>query len=268
MAEILQGVSFPGTNTPVVPSNEIFNVNDCTNLAIDTYRSLGMVTDYDSLRKDFQDRLQTLHELLVIEHLDGTEYEPLIGLELPNDFAFQVLLAAFDDKQSIITDFDELLWKQYCANELNSRVIGATKTPEPTSLGAVRGEALAMLIGGGDHADEPGLYDWGKEHSEQKNAVNDFKDSYDSDYQLTEILIANPADYIILNAQRREAGRPLLDLTTVTRFVQLATKRASKELELPIAFTQDSGKKLNLHGYSGGKSDIYGVRLLVGQKAA
>jgi hypothetical protein len=263
MAEVLKGITFPGEIPAEAPVTELFNISYHADLAVAAYAALGAVTDKDAVREDYRHRFQSLHDALAPEHTgDAPSIEPFIGLELPNDFAFNALVTAFDKKQPVDTYIFDLLWSQYDANELNSRIMQVSKTPEVTKAGSVRGEALAMLLGGNNN-DEPGLYFTGKNLKAQKNAAKDEKTSYDNSHGNSKLLIANPADYIIVNAQRREAGQPLLDRSTFSRFVQLAMKTAYGSSCLLSALS--SGGRLRLAGSGGDARSNGGVRLLAGQ---
>lgn len=267
MSEVLKGITFPigvQVNTPA-PVVGLFNVNDRADLAVAAYASLGAVTDKDAARKDYRARLQSLHDILAFEQRDRQDYpaiEPFIGLELPNDFAFGALVSAFDKKQSIDTYVLDELWCQYKASELNRRTLSKI-TPAINNTDGVRGEALAMLLGG-NRDNEPGLYSTNQNLKTQKKAAKDQKKSYDATHERSELRIANPADYVIINAQRRENGEPLLDRGTLSHFIQLAMKAAIGGSCLPSANSFYS--RLGWGETDGSADPRGGFRILVGQK--
>lgn len=106
-----------------------------------------------------------------------------------------------------------------------------------------------MLLGGENEFNEAGLYFTRQTLREQLKAVR----SHD---------LVNPADYVLLNAQHRVAGEPMLDTQTFTSFPQLEMKVAGDVSRVPGAECDNS--YLRLRGYLGFARFLGGVRLSMG----
>lgn len=243
MSETTRGLSFsPGA----LPSGADFNITVATELAVATFSSLGLVADKGLVTETFGQHMQRLND----EFASGfaapeVAFEPFISLDLTETFGLRALVKAFDAKQAEGTYIYDTLWDRYSARALNSRYIGAI----PRTSNEPVAQARAMLLGGHQPYGETGLYFAGKSLKEQKQAVGNHQ-------------LMSPADYIIVTAQRREAGASLLDRQTFTRFPQLDTQRVDGDSLVPYASSRDGRVHL---GRSFGRADLSnGVRLSVG----
>lgn len=121
-----------------------------------------------------------------------------------------------------------------------------------------------------DYAEEPGLRFVNESPKSQIQLAQAEQKSYDAAHNSSRLLVTNPADFIVLNAQRRVEGwqqkkEPgMLDPKTFTHFVQLAMKRAGVRLWLPGAGTRVG--MLGLGGGYGWADPKGGTRLLVAAK--
>lgn len=243
MSEIIRGLEIPS-----VVAADAFDVEARTNLSVDTFESLGMVRDRGAAREQIGQSMQSLNDRLVAQPVEAAT-EPFLAVELSPQFSLNALVTAFDAKQAQATYFYEALWSQYSPAELNTRYMG--ECVAATSGNGVSGMARAMLLGG-DHEAEQGLYFTNKNLSEQVEAVGRQG-------------VVNPADYIMLNAQRREAGEQLLDAQTYTRFIQLQRKSSGGFSWVPNAGSD--GGQLWLYGSGDFARPSVGVRLSVGLEA-
>lgn len=119
-----------------------------------------------------------------------------------------------------------------------------------------------------DDKPEPGLQLVDENIKAQVKGAKALQKEYNARHDATRLLVANPADYVILNAQRRVEGQKrsetLLDRPTFTRFIQLTMKRAGAYSWLPYAYS--FGGRLRF-GRSNDRAFLsVGVRLLVGSK--
>jgi hypothetical protein len=247
MAETVPGLSLPTPTlaAPLPPANMHFSVANQANLSLAALQSLGLVSDRAGAVDYVTENFQVLHDSLGAEPRP-TELEPFFAIELSERFVLRSLVKAFDAKQhghdSRIYD---QLWNHESA-ELNARHVGQKAVA--ASDGGLTGNARAMLLGG-HHDHEEGLYHINRSARQQASAAN------------VDALI-NPADYIMLNAQRREAGHDPLDTGTYTRFVQLGRKPWEGSIYVPSA--DWDGDHLRLRGSTGGAGPASGVRLSVG----
>jgi hypothetical protein len=268
MSEVLQGVSFPGGSSNVLTAEQpfqkgIFNVTEQSELAVATFKSLGFGVDQGEALEAFTQKFRGLHAALTAERADVV-VEPFIGITLTDGFGICALKSAFDAKQKVESYYYDVLWGQYTANELNTRsMLEGNPSVAPDG---VEGRALAMLHGG-DRSDEKGLYFTAKQitgKNGQIEAVKKAETDHKASHTQTELLVVNPSDYVMINAQRREQGLPLLDRPTYTRFVQLAMKSAEGRSWLLRAYSD--GGQLRLYGSFDYADSFDGVRLLMGQK--
>lgn len=243
MSEVIRGLVVPN-------AVEVFSVDKRTNLAVAALKSLGLVGDEDMATKHIGEHMQRLHDSLSIDWPEAG-VEPYFGIELSERFGLEALIELFDERQPIATVCDPL-WDQYTAGELNSRQIGV-KGVAASSKG-LSGSCRAMVLGGDKDCGEPGLYFADSNLRDQREAAGKHE-------------LVNPADYVMLNAQRRVAGGALLDPHTVTCFPQLEVKPLGGDSWVPTAFL-DSGR-LRLYG-SPDDPESYGggVRISAGVKKA
>lgn len=266
MAEQLRGLAFPGNGVPLEqPVPALFNISERADLAVATYGSLGLVADKAEALDGFTASFQALHDSLAGEYgSDEPALEPFIGIELNDNFGFMALKSAFDKRQAIETYIDHPIWDQVSLDELNRRSLdGAAKTARATS--GINGQALAMVLGG-DRTDSPGLYFISKNLKDQIKAVRTDRINFSKNHSATERLLINPADTIVLNAQRREAGQDLLDGQTFGRYVQIDKKSALGDSWVPRSGSH--GGRLRFRGSDDVARSGGGVRLSVGQTEA
>jgi len=243
LQELGFGLSFtPDQPKPLEPVI-LFDPTERTELAVKSLTSLGLVLDSAKASDEIGQGMQSLHDRLVATHTeDSPQYEPHVGLVLADGFTFQALVARFDQKQTQASLYDGPIWSQYQTADLNRRTISGADIPKP--------EVRAMLLGG-DHLAENGLYHVGKNYQDQRSAIAEHE-------------LVNPVDYLIINAQRREAGETLLDPETFTRFVQLAMVTARGGSWVGDAYSRQGRLWLRRsHGLGSGDA---GVRLSMGQE--
>jgi hypothetical protein len=246
MSEVIRGLS---TDAPVQTTEaNIFNVAERTDLAVATLGSLGLVSEKSSAAEHIGQLMQSLHDQLSASGTD--KVEPYVSLELSEQFGLGALVTAFDAKAKYATYVYDTLWSKYGPAALNSRRVGDKSVAGTSSH--VSGSARAMLLDGSNDYNEPGLHHVGMTYAEQRRAVK-------GDELLT------PADYIILQAQRREAGMNQLDKRTFTRFVQLDKKSADGRSWVPCADWDFD--RLVLRGSNGRARSSGGGRLSVGPEA-
>lgn len=249
MSEIINGLTLPNA-----PQAIEFDVAERTALAVATFDSLGFVRDKGAATEAIEQKMQKLQ--ISITESPATAVEPFIAIELTDKFSVTALKEAFDAKIQGENNCDtyvyQKLWDQYSPAELNSRRVGQKATTVAQGI-KVLGEARAMVLGNeGNTYSEAGLY-----HTDQnlKNQIEAVKD----------LGLINPVDYIILQAQRREAGETPLDTNTFTRFVQLDKKSAGGFSGVPDA--RWGGDRLRLDGSGALAVSDVGVRLSVGSEA-
>lgn len=249
MIEVIHGLAVPAA--PETPRASLFNLSERTDLAVASFDSLGLVADKGAATEAIGQHMQTLHDSLVTNRPE-VGVEPFMAIELSEQFGMDALVKAFDAKQTYPTHVFSELWGQYTPAELNSRQANSDEVAVSDNTG-LSGQARAMLLGSTNDHNEAGLYFTGQNRDGQVKSV-------------AEQELVNPPDYIVLNAQRREADEPLIDnRTTLTCFVQLTMKTSDGDSWTPRA--DSDGSRLCLYrsygrAYSGG-----GVRLSVGPKA-
>ncbi len=266
MSEIISGLELPDSPRYIAPEVEPrkpieFDVAERTALAVSTFASLGLISDRVAATEAIGRHMQDLHDTASIE-ATFTSAEPFMTIELTDRFRATTLAKVFDAKQeprpntgeNKFKHFDRNkqrdFWHQYTLAELNSRRVGQKAALSVTQGSEVRGEARAMVLGGAKNRyHEDGLY---------------YTDTYQKKLikALESIDIMNPADYIMLQAQRREAGEEPLDVKTTTRFPQLDPKVSGGGFWLPIAEWREN--QLELRGMVNAAYDCHGVRLIVG----
>lgn len=248
MPEVIKGLEVSGVVAH--PETTPFDVAERTDLAVAAFDSLGLVKiDRSAVTEHVSEHMQRLHDSLRVSH-SVESVEPFMSIELSEKFGLRVLVRAFDLQQTEETYIYGELWDQYSVAELNSRQIG--KLGVAGSTEGLSSTARGMVLGGDQLYSEAGLHFTDKSLKEQKEAVGNRQ-------------VINPADCVMLNAQRREEGIPLLDSMTFTRFPQLEMKRAGGDSWVPGAYSYDGQLYLDRsddRALSGG-----GVRLSVGPEA-
>ncbi len=256
----------PKSPETTVSAPDLINVAARTGIAVAAFNSLGLVDDMPAATEHIGLQMLALRDELKVQSPD-VAVEPYIPLELSADFGLGDLIKAFDAKQRHDSYVNKSLWGQYTPGELNARRVGEHAVAV-VNLGS--GAARAMLLGG-NRSKESGLYHTGKSTKKQIKAVTGQE-------------LVTPADYIILNAQRREAGEAQLDTSSFTRFVQL-DKKTPRDFGWPTVAawvffqlgmigprfstvtTADCYKgQLRLGGSGVGRRSNIGVRLSVGSR--
>lgn len=251
MSEVLRGLTFTGGDQAATnaAAEAPFSVTERTDLAVAAFGSLGQI-DKAQLTEEVGMHMQQLHEGLHGQY-DKNDVEPFMSINLSDSFPLAALVVAFDRQQQAKTYVYEPFWSQYSPAELNSRSLDSASARQD-----ITASARAMLTAT-DYEGESGLRFPSKKGKDQSNLAQDHE-------------LVNPADYIILNAQRREAGEPLLDTRTFTRFVQLAMKPAGGADGSTWIPDAGSGRgQLSLRGGSCDHAIPHaGVRLSVGRNQA
>jgi hypothetical protein len=145
------------------------------------------------------------------------------------------------------------LWGQYNTIDLNRRTLDASSPADTAPARA--------LLGGGDFAD--GLYFTGQNFDAQTQSIRARLAEHNSRTGLA-MAVMNPADLIIVNAQRRLQGLPLLDNEndgTFTRVPQLGLKTMDGTECVGNVVTQN--EELRLVGPCRAGSIDIGVRLSI-----
>ncbi len=241
--------TMPGFDLPshANPAAETFSVADRTYLAVAALGSLFTIDKPQKIEQVGQ-YMQSLHDALSENPL-GVAVEPFMPTLLTNKFGLHALIKAFDAEQAVKTYTYPTLWQQHTVAELNSRQVIADT--DQTADGGTTGQARVMLLGG-THASEPGLYATGEA----------FADGLQAGGNLSFI---NLVDYFMLNAQRREEGRPLLDTQTFTSFPQLGVKDADGGPRFPSSTASRDGQVM-LCTLDGGVQSNRGFRISLGQE--
>ena len=202
MPEIITQLAKPPQSETVSP----FDVIESCELALSALNSLNLLRNQDqaTISEVIQRNFQALHGSLMDRH-PNRPVEPFISIKLTDTFGLGSLMSAFNIHKKGSGHIDHAVWDKYSATELNNRFT------KPNSAQLQQKSLLrprVMLQGNGDTVDEPGLYLRGEWFETQSSAVAWSQ-------------LMNPADYIVMQAQRREAGKTLMDAHTYTRFPQL-----------------------------------------------
>lgn len=251
MTQFLEGAFFgvAPTPEPVV----LFDPKRRAELSVATLLELGIKGFEDTERRIEEVALafKGLHERLVAEDPTRSDSpEPFIGITLTDQYGLRDLVTAFNQKQGQpATHVETEIWNQFSAQELNRRF--TTRSGKKVADSGIF-LPLAMLRGASNDIDDNGLYYVNQTDKEQLLSAGS-----------TPLL--NPADHIIVNAQRRAEGECLLSQQSgcYSRFVQLARKDdASGRSWRPAAYAVDDRFRLDCS--NGVPSGTAGVRILGG----
>ncbi len=268
--------------TPVTPVEQVepvvqqpvqlFDIGEQLGLSLTALSELGIVPvqTAEMIKND-----QSVAEYLTTEFTDlhtqqqtnpeavASGIEPFIGITLEDEsltlddesLTLRALSSAFDSKYGQLETFiDPPIWDHLTTNQLNTREIGGDSV-ERTGL-----RVQAMLLGGNPDVDDKGLYytdthDKTDEHGEGSQQVE----------AATGDLLLNPAGNVVLNAQRRIEGRPLLSTEGYHRFPQIAKQPADGGVWRPVG-DADHGRAV-FDRSIGRAYPRVGVRLLVEKEA-
>jgi hypothetical protein len=175
--------------------------------------------------------------------------KPELTMHVPlglNGFDLKKLIANFDKKQEYSTYIWEDLWDQYGEGQHNSprtlldaaMLLNDTTDPENRAQPA-------------NSYDEAGLVHVSKTVPEQRASLDQEKqEAVKSGVELNPISISQ---YIVTQAKRRQAGLPLLDKPTYTRFVQYPEQVLDGSSCVPNAVVDDDDR-LYLNGANVGSA--------------
>jgi len=259
MAELLEGVSFSTDMrrpdiAPTPSPYTLYDPSERAGITMQALSDLGATFVYPGANEaQIVVAYSLLHARLLAEAPERTDNpEPFVGYTLTKDFGLGALVHAFDARASQPkTDVYRKLWEQYTPAQLNARYTEESKVR--TSQQPAKFMPLVMLRGAGNGIDDNGLY---------------FADQIVKD-QITSVgnrPLLNPADQIMLNAQRRVTGDYLLSRSGLNRFVQLDRKTADARSCRPFAHA--SLTQVRLDGADGVRYFFGGVRLLGGVEKA
>lgn len=256
-----RGLELPAAlgNRAVSTEVSVSEIDERTDLAVDTLNSLGLIADKSEAREVIAPQVEAFYQATVGRE-DNEHPDSFATTDLSRKIPLSTLITAFDKKQGASTSVYSGLWDQYGVADLNNR---NANLPTPAQIGKLPIRVLGMLTGERDHADEDGLYYTGQNLGDQKNSIEGALHANNSVQSIVTMGVFNPADYIMLNAQRRETGEPLLDRMTFTRFPQMEMKAVDGISYVPYACSD--GGRLVLYGSYGYADSYDGVRLSVGQ---
>lgn len=229
-----------------------YNTDDAVELAVATYQDLGFIADASKAQETFGQEIADLTAKLP-ESLADQPYDmvivPRLGLLTMGD-----LVERYDEltsqKGNPRTNIWEPLWDKYSDKELNQ---GQTEAIE----------AKAVLLGGENDYDEPGLYFTGQTLKEQRKSLKEAQKTHEGD--ASELDSLSVAGYMIRNAMQLERGEQLMDRPTYTRFIGLDSKRVDGGSYVPDAGSGGDGR-VYLSRSRGLADPRDGVRLAVGLK--
>jgi hypothetical protein len=284
MRETLDGLSFPDQNGLVTNSpigrTALFDISYKTDLAVETFQDLGMITDEGRAREVIGEGMTAYHDVLVGDgYTPDSDLEVFQSIDLPAELqtgvALQTLLAAFSrlEGEREVYRYSKL-WDLYTARELNQRDFWGREEDLLMADGnTIMSQPMAMQRRT-DCTGETGLQFVNMTAYEQRKRVKGVQKKYAT--ASTGIVMLNPADYVILNAQRRVEGckpideqtdtdgQPLDELQTLTRFIQAGDKLDGKQSLVLCAGMHRDG--LRFLGTRGDTIGAEGVRLLVTQR--
>ncbi len=274
MSETIVGTGF----NPAVLSGESRpesgHASGDLDLFMTVYEKLGLIDDKEVAAEFITGELVGLRT----SQPEGQEIEPFIAIALTEQFGLVALKRAYDNMPAKDgsrppgTYVHGNLWNNDPALErelngynqnaydliaLNSRSV--RKSVAPLKVPTARG----MLLGTKNTRDELGLHLTGLDYETQQKYVKTQEKTFEKTGQQN-LLLLNTADYVIINALRREKGEKLLDKYTFTRFVQMAITSVDG-MRLVVRADSD-GMRLSLRGSGGYASSNEGVRLSVGPK--
>ena len=185
--------------------------------------------------------------------------KPELTIHIPlsrRGFSLSKLVAAFDAKQEYGTSVWEELWGSYTPDTHNGQrgngtahvLLNDSRNPADTHEKA-------------NEYDEAGLVYVNQTVPQQRESLSD-----EAQIAADHGVVLSPisfTEYMVVQAKRRQAGLPLLDKPTVTRFTQYPDKKIGGRVYVPFADVRDRGQ-LRLYGSDVGSLwDNYGVRRVV-----
>lgn len=222
-----------------------YDTGDSVELAVATYNNLGLVADEGNARESFGKAVNALqsmlpesvtaqpHDIVMVPKLGELSLSDLIGRY--NEFSPHSQTYAWDN-----------LLDRYTAEELNQ---GQTRPIQ----------AQAVLLGGENKYDEPGLYFTNQRLKKQRQSLKQAQQEHDG--KDTELSAVSLASYIVRNAMQLERDEQPQDKSTETRFIGLDSKRVGVFSFVPAANSDVNG--LILNESCAVKCDDEGVRLSV-----
>jgi hypothetical protein len=229
------------------------DTGDAVELAVTTYKNLGLLADEDKARAAFGEAVESLATALPEAIAEGP-YDIVMVPKL-GELSLSNLVDRYDQltgqKDNPDTYVWEDLWNKYSTDELNQ---GQKAAIEPR----------AVLLGGENDYGEAGLYFTDQDLKRQRKSLKEAQKDHDSDTTTLDSL--SIAGYMVRNAMQLERGQQLMDRPTFTRFIELDKKRVDGVSGVPVANSDGSGR-VNLGGSDGGARSSGGVRLSVGPKS-
>ncbi len=230
-----------------------YDTGDSVELAVATYNNLGLLSDEGKAREAFSEAVADLVYTALPESVTSQPYDIVMVPKL-GELSLGDLVGRYDEltsqKGNPQTYVWGNLWDKYSAKELSQ---GQT----------VDIEARAVLLGGENNYDEPGLYFTNQNLKAQRKSLKEAQSNHDSDQ--TALNSLSVAGYMVRNAMQLERGEQLMDRPTYTRFVELDSKRVDDFSCVPRAYSGDRGR-VRLYGSGGHADSDDGVRLSVGLK--
>lgn len=229
-----------------------YGTGDAAELAVATYNSLGLLSDAGKARSAFSTAITSLKEALP-QSVTSQPYDIVMVPKL-GELSLDELVGRYDElttqKGNPRTAVWGRLWDKYSADDFNQ---GQT----------VAIEARAVLLGGENDYDEPGLYFTKQNLKTQRESFKEAQKSHEgNDTVLGSLSVAG---YMVRNAMQLERGEKLMDRPTYTRFIELDSKRVDGISCVPGAGSRGDGRVDLDESFERANPDG-GVRLSVGQK--
>lgn len=196
-----------------------------------------LIPEFEELQALFTPKMAVY---LADQAKNGATSELTVGVSLDvSSFNFDRLIANFDAKQPYATSVCRDLWDKY-SDDQHDRfgVLGAAMLLNDTT------NPFDHTKPANDY-DEAGLVHVSKNFTEQRKAVEtERKQAAKAGVELDLISVSQ---YVVTQAKRRQAGLPLLDKSTFTRFVQYPEKKIDGDSYVPYA-NVSGGDQLYLDG--------------------
>lgn len=230
-----------------------YDTGDSVELAVATYQNLGLIADEGKAREAFGQEIASLQAAL--PESVTTQPHDIVMVTRLGELSFANLIDRYNQlttsKGNPPTEPWEPLWGKYTDEELNQGQTAAM-------------EARAVLLGGENEYNEPGLYYTRQTLKEQRKSLKEAQSEHDG--KATTLNSVSPASYMVRNAMQLERGEQLMDRPTFTRFIELDSKRVGVISYVPLADSVSDGRVCLLEShelaYPRG-----GVRLSVGQES-